>query len=381
MGDILTIDDRINASKRASAVVRAWEVAKSLEKDRAQIEGLRWVEPERPEGKGITRKIDFSSEFPEGTTYLQPVPMNINILAPAKLLVPTEDIEAVWTMPLLTRMTKTDYELDPRVRDTIGGGYSSQSLRNTVDVVSFLPFPKADAPEEERFKPEFCVSLEIKADLGKPENYYAAVAKYKGNVIRKLVTGGYPNYVMVFADPYTQTHFSADMVVNMSEEDQAKDPENSGTLDIFVYRITKSGFCVKDLTKAFEEADLGRIESESGMNQYGSDSRLFSPSLSYRGPTKGLDLEDTRLSSRLSVLPDVPRTEKPSPKSVAKEVGDVSLGKGTEGEKVETENLEGYGYDSGFAIQPIRIRFLGVREAAEQAAMVELKKIAVGYRS
>ncbi len=59
MAQVASKEERIARSKRASAVERAWDVAKALEGDRAQIEGLQWIEPVRIEIKGIARRIDF----------------------------------------------------------------------------------------------------------------------------------------------------------------------------------------------------------------------------------------------------------------------------------------------------------------------------------
>ena len=371
---VIPLDERIRNSKRASAVVRAWEVAKALEGNREQIEGLQWVEPERIEGKGITRKIDFASEFPEGINYLMPVPMDLSVVAPASLLVPGEDIQAFWTMPLLTRMVQTNYSLDGSVRSHMGlDSFSSLTLRNTIDVVSFLPFPKADAPEEERFKPEFAVTLEIRAGLGKPTDYFAAVAKYGNKVIKQFVTGGLPNYVVVLADPKTQTHFSADMLVNLSKEELASTPEDAGVLEIYVYRVTEGGLKIKDIKDVYLPQSL----SDKGLGQDFSPKRfsggrdLF---FSSAGPTKGLS------ERSLTPLPSLPRTEKTPVYNVPKQVGDVKVGEGTRGEEVKYETLEGYGYDSGFAIQPIRIRLLGVREASEEAAKKALQNMAAQYK-
>ena len=77
MSTVLSIEERIAQSVKAKAVERAWKVAKTLEGDREQIQGLTWIEPQQVEGRGITRRVDFDRDFPEGITYVTPVPMNV----------------------------------------------------------------------------------------------------------------------------------------------------------------------------------------------------------------------------------------------------------------------------------------------------------------
>ena len=45
--------------------------------------------------------------------------------------------------------------------------------------------------------------------------------------------------IVVLADPLNNTHFSAQMLVNLSSQELLATPANVGTLDIFVYRITQ----------------------------------------------------------------------------------------------------------------------------------------------
>jgi len=80
MGEVVPLAERIEQSRKAKAVERAWQVAKSLEGDRYQIEGLQWVEPQRDEKEGITRRIDFSSEFPEDVDPLLPTPLYMGVI-------------------------------------------------------------------------------------------------------------------------------------------------------------------------------------------------------------------------------------------------------------------------------------------------------------
>jgi len=372
MDQVLSLTERIAQSKRASAVERAWQVAKVLEGDRTQIEGLQWVEPERVEGRGITRRVDFSEEFPDGVTYVTPVPMNISVVAPALKLVPGEDLQVAWTMPVLTRMSPYEGSLDTQIRSEMGFS-GSPSVRHRVDAVSFLPFPKANASGDEGFNPEFMVTLEVDADLGNSDNYFAAVAKYGGKVIKQMVTGGHPKFLGIYADPITQTHFSAKMLVNLGAEELASTPDDAGELEIFMYRITKGGYDLGKLISA-GAGGLGDV-----VDFPGSSSR----SLTYGGDFLGGGLKGgaTRGGSfrGLSALPSVPRRPTVSPSSTPKEVGDVKLGEGARGERVEYNTLSGYVADTGFGVQPIRIRFLGVREASQDAALGALHEMAQRY--
>jgi hypothetical protein len=111
-----------------------------------------------------------------------------------------------------------------------------------------LPFPKADASKDVQFKPEFGVSLEIDSDLGKPTNYFAAVAKYGSKTVKQFVMGGAPKFLLIMADPVNNTHFSADMLVNLGQEELSMALDDAGTLDIYVYRITDVGSNQKRLT-------------------------------------------------------------------------------------------------------------------------------------
>jgi hypothetical protein len=378
MAQVLSLTEKIAQSKRASAVERAWQVAKALEGDRTQIEGLQWVEPEKVEGRGITRRVDFSEEFPDGITYVTPVPMNISVVAPASKLVPSEDIPVAWTMPVLTRMSPYEGSLDTEVRNGMGFS-SSPSMRHRVDAVSFLPFPKVDTDDDKSFNPEFMVTLKVDADLGKPDNYFAAVAKYGGKVIRQMVTGGYPKFLGVYADPQTQTHFSAKMLVNLGAEELASTAEGAGELEIFVYRITTGGYDLGKLISA-EARGLGDVLDFSGNfsrgSTYGGDflgGGLKGGGDFLGGATRGGSFRE------LSELPSVPRRPTVSPSSTPKEVGDVKLGEGARGERVEYNTLSGYVADTGFGVQPIRIRFLGVREASQDATLGALHEMAQRY--
>ncbi|HIH11359.1 TPA: hypothetical protein HA241_04170 [Candidatus Woesearchaeota archaeon] len=236
---VLSIEERIAQSRKASAVERAWNIAKALERDRKEIEGLTWIEPQRVEGRGISRRVDFSREFPEGVTYLTPVPLDVSVIAPASKLVPGENLDVAWSMPILTRMTRYEKNLDSQVKAAMGLHSETPTIRYRIEAVSFLPFPKADASIDETFIPEFAVTINVEYDLGKPDNYYAVVAKYGGKVIRQMVNGGHPKFVVVYADPMTETHFSAQMLVNLGTEELRATPDNAGELEIFLYRITK----------------------------------------------------------------------------------------------------------------------------------------------
>jgi hypothetical protein len=64
------------------------------------------------------------------------------------------------------------------------------------------------------------------------------------------------------------------------------------------------------------------------------------------------------------------------PADVTKEVGETRVGEGTKGKAVNYQTLEGYGFDSGFGVQQVSIRCLGVREAATEATIQALEQMA-----
>ncbi|MBI2148588.1 hypothetical protein HYU23_02820 [Candidatus Woesearchaeota archaeon] len=368
---IVSIEERIRKSRKASAVERAWRVAKALESDRSQIEGLTWVEPKRVEGKGITRSIDFNSEFPDGIVPLMPIPINVNIVAPANILVPGGGLEIAWTMPILTRMGGA-LDISREIIEAIG--YSSTekpTTRNTIEVVSFLPFPKADAPEEEKFKPQFYVMVDVNGNhLEKLDNYFGAVVRHNGKVIKQFVNNT-RTMIPIYANPYNQTLFNADMLISLSEEELLATPKNAGHLEIYVYRITQGGL---DYKKRLDFSSIGAggdlIDFPSA-NKYGGNR-----SLGFESPYRGGN--SFRGLSSISGLGMEKKLTSPS--EAEKEVGDVRIGEGDALGKVDASPLEGYVFDKPFGIQPIRIRLLGVREASQDVVRSALEDIATGYK-
>jgi hypothetical protein len=341
MTQVLSIEERIAQSIRARAVERAWNVAKALEGDRVQIDGLEWVSPIRVEGRGPRRPVDFSTQFPEEPATLLATPMDIGIIAPADILVPGEDIGVQWTMPLLTRMRRAPRSLDSQVRQAIQIGHSTPvSLRHTIDVVGFLPFPRVGAPAEEQFKPEFMVYLYINADLGLPENRYAAVAMYNGKVVKQWLMGNDPRTICVFADPEYRTHFSAEMLVTLSAEELAATPKNAGELEIYVYRLTRENAPIipRPRGQFFNLSEylgnispsrglsLGSIDTPRGGDGYkgGSDS--------YLGITRSMG--STPSWSPVLHNGGGQSPSLPNPAAVPKQVGDVRVGEGTAQEAV-----------------------------------------------
>ncbi|HIH11358.1 TPA: hypothetical protein HA241_04165 [Candidatus Woesearchaeota archaeon] len=79
-------------------------------------------------------------------------------------------------------------------------------------------------------------------------------------------------------------------------------------------------------------------------------------------------------------MPGLPPLPRISPAAAPKEVGDVKLGEGARGAEVAYNTLEGYKADDDFGVQPIRIRFLGVREQSEAQAKLALETMAQQYR-
>ena len=364
-GVVLSIEERIRKSKRASAVERAWKVAKALEGDRIQIQNLTWVEPHCEESKGITRSIDFSSEFPEGITPLSPLPLSISIMAPAEVLVPGEDLKVSWTMPVLTRMTG-GVKLEDKAKGVIGyDPLSTPSVRNAIDVVSFLPFPKVGASEDESFKPQFYIVVDVKGKhLGDTNNYFNAVVKYGDKLVRQFVNDT-RTVVPIYANPHNQQLFSADMLVNLGAEELASTAADAGILEVYVHRITPGGVSKKLL-------DFG----------FGSGSIIDFPGSGYKdggmSSTFG-GIGDFDFSRGLTSLPTLPRESGVSPRDAKKEIGDVRIGEGQAGEKVQYSSLEGYALDKRFGVQPVRIRLLGVRETSYDAARDALSNLGKTY--
>ncbi|MDO8553339.1 MAG: hypothetical protein Q7S22_00900 [Candidatus Micrarchaeota archaeon] len=361
---VLAFQEKIAASRRAKAVERAWNVAKALEGSREQVAGLKWVTPVRDEKKGISRRMDFATEFPEGVGVIMPVPMDIGIYAPSRILVPNEGMDFAWTMPILTR-TRPAEDFPAEVTRKLS---VSSTTRPTIEVVTFLPFPRADAPVEEQFKPEFSVMLSIDGkQLGASDNYFGAVARFGGKIIDQFFTP-LRTYLQVFADPRHQTHFSAEMLVNLSAAELAATPENAGTLDIYIYRLRKA-FDIRNLSD--------KIKGLEALDSYLGSSRGDVLPFDF-GATKGGSSMPTRpFSGNLSSIPGgAQRPSFPSPVATLKEVGETRVGEGTKGDRIETNSLEGYGFDPDFAIQRLSIRCLGVREASREATIRALEQLA-----
>lgn len=374
---VIPLQERIKASRRAKAVERAWQVAKALEGNRSQIEGLSWIAPENDPNAGIRRTINFASEFPKDVTPLYPLAMDLSVCAPAGLLVPDEDMKFVWTMPLLSRMSLAPETLDARVRSHFPTNSilpGTPSLRNRIDLVSFLPFAKEGAPQEEQFSPQFYVTLNIRTPV-QGDAYYAAVALYDGKAIKQMVSEE-RTLLHVWADPYHATPFKAEMLVSLTPEQLATTAANAGELEIFVYQISaspgagkiKDAGTIIDFDGAQTRAYLGGLAAKS-FSDFGRDPMegLMRGGSSFSAPTLSLS------SLGGSYRPPVPPVQAP------RQVGDVRLGEGTQGSAVAYNSLEGYGFDSAFGVQPIRIRFLGVREKSEAQARDALNAMSARY--
>ncbi len=396
MAEVASIEERIADSKKASAVVRAWEVAKSLETNSANLDNLKWVEPEKDPRKGITRKIDFSRDYPADVSYIQPTPMEISVIAPGNKLVPDEDIAVTWSMPLLSRVTESE-KLDYKIQSKMGLAVGNPRMMPTIDVVSFLPFPKVGASEAENFNPEFYVILDIDADLGKAENYFTAVARYGDRIIPQLPITNNPNCVMVLADTGHDTCFSADMLVNLSQEELAVTPQDAGCLEIYVFRLAKGKRIQLDIgdldLSPYKDMDFSPCQDLDLSSDTAGDrgARKTRPSdLSFSSFTSGYkelgasDQPKSYASPGLSSVPSMPRRPAPPvtpPSEVPKEIGDVRIGQGKKGEEMSTSPMVGYGYDKTFGVQRVNIRFLAVREGTEQQTQKALETIAQMYKN
>ncbi len=374
---VTQLQTRIHSSTRASAVERAWKVAKTLEGDRHQLANLKWVEPNQGE-RGITRRIDFASEFPEGVTPLMPLPMKVSVMAPIVIsqegeahfaftsdLLPTDQL-VMWTMPLLTRI-KPATPVPSEVTGCMG--LSSPKTRSAIEVVSFLPFPRLGAPEPEQFSTEFVLSLDILADL-RADDYFAGVVRFNGQVVKQFVNDN-RNSVLVFADPFHTTMFRAQMLVNLSAEELAKTPDDAGTLDVFVYRIIRAIPKIKILDIIIPDIS----ESLDSINQ-----REPAMTFDFRDSSPNRDSSPSSAGSK-AFRPTVisgggQKPTLPSPTVVPKEVGDVRVAQGTKGTKAVYDELHGYGPDPNFAVQQVSFRLLGVREGSRESAITALEAIA-----
>jgi hypothetical protein len=285
-------------------------------------------------------------------------------------------------MPLLTRIGAapgTNFTREQALGIPVG---NLPRYRPTLEVVTFLPFPAVGASQAERFKPEFFVSLGISVKDAQPEDMYSAVACYQGRMIQQISYGPGVNQIGIFYDTRTQTCFSAEMLMGLSKEELAATAADAGELDIYVIRARKGEKKPIIIPKIynFEDFSTPGIEEPAkksydfgGSSSGGSRSFELPPTRSfelpqtrgfdYGGATRGMGGFSPTLHSGGSYRP--PR---PTPQAAPKQVGEVRLGAGTRGEEVETQSVSGYKYDSSFGIQPVKIRFLGVREGSSDAA-------------
>ncbi|MEK6978638.1 MAG: hypothetical protein AABW86_00300 [Candidatus Micrarchaeota archaeon] len=357
-GAVVSIQERISGSRRAAAVDRAWKVAKSLEGEH-QLAALKWIEPVSEGKGGLSRRIDFEKDFPQGVSTLLPLPINFNVFAPSSLVVPNEEgMSFAWTMPLLVR-TRPEEPIPSEVSGRFGWSfYASRQKRPIIEVVTFLPFPRAGAPQEEQFTPQFVVSMDIdRRQLGSEDNYFGSMVRFGGKVVSQFVTSQRTSS-LVFADPYHSTPFRAELLATLSQDELASTPENAGTLDIFIYRLSKV-LDIKSIISTSESASQGL--SSTSWGQF----RGLRGDYTLSAPSRGLT----------SISGGGQKPSLPSPSKVQKEVGDTRVGEGTQGEAVKFDHLEGYGFDSNFPMQQISIRVLGVREGAREALVRTLESI------
>lgn len=323
---------------------------------------LNWVEPVRSENGGLTRRINFETDFPPGVSSLLPLPVNFSVIAPASLAVPGEDgMDFAWTMPLLVR-TRSAEPIPYAVSRNFGLDFdASDQKRPIIEVVTFLPFPRADAPPEEQFTPQFFIGMNIDSrQLGAKDNYFGSVVCFGGKVVFQFVSSERTSQC-IFADPYHATPFRSELLAALTPEELASTPERAGTIDIFVYRLTRSfSDLIKGAIPSFGfGSDLslpnGTLEHTFGR---GSPTRSYNPSRGLSGIAGGGQ-----------------KPALPSPSSVPKEVGDTRVSEGTAGKRGVTKTLSGYSLDPAFPFQQISIRVLGVREGAREALIRTLESI------
>jgi hypothetical protein len=403
---LLSATDRIKKSRKLNAYERAWEVAHALENDRIQFGNLQWVEPAKdPIGRMRRRPIDFDSEFPEGVTPFTPISLDVCIVAPSHKIAPDDDLAIqeqdlkepvegdlppdiplmTYSLPILTRMKKWEGDLDSRVKSASRAHSGTGTVRNVIDIVSFLPFPGADVSEDDRFKPEFQIVLRVNAPL-EDKMYYGAVLKYGGKCVTQLLSGQDNGGVIpISPDPHHNQAFSAEMLITMSAEQLAATPEGAGDVEIYLYRVREgvdySALFTKNIiTAEGTGGDITDIFSgDRGAQLFSSDS---SPTRG--GGTPSFDLGYRDLGTSKGGLRPLPSTydpkPEPSPAEVTKEVGRVSVSAGSKGRRVETGSVTNPVFDSDFGIQPIHIEFLGVREGSYDSARSTLEIVAEKYR-
>ncbi|MBI3032121.1 hypothetical protein HYY69_01495 [Candidatus Woesearchaeota archaeon] len=366
MGTVLSLNEKIAASRRASAIDNAWQVAKDLERDLASVNHLTWIQPVHDPKAGIRRTVDLS-EYPlpgEGPTPLLPLPMNIAVVAPGNRLTSGEVADVNWTMPLLYRVTPASISLDARVSGNFG--FTPSSYRPTIDVVSFLPFPAADASPEEQFKPEFFIHLSVDRKHVSEGTYFGAVVRYKGGVVKQFVDNS--GNLLIFADPKHQTLFNAELLATMSAKQLADTPANAGELEVYVVRYQKA-------------ATIPQIKSFDITSIYDSSRGLVRGSgSSYDG---GSLLSSLKSLPSLHAVPDLPKPYspvQPSPASKpAVEVGQVSVSKGSGLEKEVAYDTVSLVPDRDFAVQSLKFTLLGVRKGTNVQAYDALRAVDQRY--
>ncbi len=277
-------------------------------------------------------------------------------------------------MPVLTRVSEVP-SLDYAVEAVIASFFQTATYRPELEVVSFLPFSRADAPKEEQFKPEFFFQLQVDPRLlGDQTNYFAAVVRYEGKVVRQFINDSRV-WLPVYADPMYEQLFTADMLVSLSPEELVSTPPNAGTVHIYVYRLNHKPRPALDYNALL--FSLGKASLPTLNIRHDDDNVSRSPSRSFHhdSPTKletyrGSGSESSRPS--LSIVPKPLSTptyqppEQPQPRPL--EAGDVRVTAGGRGERAETSTVSDLYFDRNFPVQKISVRMIGVREGAVEEA-------------
>lgn len=351
MGDLASLVERIRKKQNVAAFQRAFEQVRSLREDRTAVEGMRWVQPvDTPDRKTWQTPVDFAADFPEGVAPLSF--LHLDVIVPTAQLLAADDYEQhadlqgfAHAMPVLTRVGEVP-SLDYAVESVITSSFQTVTYRPGLDVVSFLPFSRADAPKEEQFKPEFFFQLQVDPKfLGDQNNYFAAVVKYGGKVVRQFINDT-RIWLPVYADPYHEQLFTADMLVNLSHKELVSTPPNAGTVHIYVYRLNHK--------------PMPRIDYNALI-----DSLSMKPTLTF-----GRAGHDDVSRSPLSIVPKSSAPTYQPPESLQQrplEAGDVRVTGGSRGEKVKTNTVALY-FDNNFPVQRISARMIGVREGAVEEA-------------
>lgn len=387
MGEVASIEERIAQSASAQAMMRAIEVVKSLERDKSQISDLRWAEEQQDDSKLLLRTFDFSDRFPEGVDQLIPVPVSVSVAMPGDSI-DSNLGDVMFGLPTLAKMSAAE-PLDSRVAYKMNA--HGVKTRPVLDVVTFVPFPSANARAQEQFNPEFFIYLNVLETLQEGQ-YFQAIAKYGNNVVTQFLSDPtFRNLIAVYADPYHRQPFKARSLISMGAEERESMPLDCDMMGIYIGKnipgavrpqMDLSGYM--DLFKGLNldyghpntTYDLDGHNPKSGADlsrgRFYSGTELFSLGGPTRGGSLGGEYKGSGSSTTLSLLSGGGGSGYKPPKPFAKpEALTVAIEEGKKRDRVQTESVSGLTYDPSWSIQCIRLKVVGVREGMPAGTIVE----------